>query len=109
MSSTTGSLVDTVIVKLLPPLIGLPPPCLALSRLITGRRGPSGSSSSNLMVDSLVAAASVCQTAALRPERTTTVDYSHFKHQVLLLISVQLVCCYADVQKNPTDPLRGLV
>lgn len=94
MSGTTGSLVDTVIVKLLPLLIGLPPPCLALSRLITGRRGPSGSSSSNLMVDSLVAAAPVCQTAALRPERTTTVDYSHFKHQLN----------YADVQKNLTDP-----
>lgn len=49
VSSETGRLVDTVIVKLLPPLICLPLWCLPLSRPITLRRGLSGSSSSNLM------------------------------------------------------------
>lgn len=52
VSSETGRLVDTVIVKLLPPLICLPLWCLALSRPITRKRGLSGSSSSNLMKDS---------------------------------------------------------
>lgn len=52
VSGVTGRLVETVIVRLLPPLIGLPLWCLALSRLITGRPGLSGGSSSNLMKDS---------------------------------------------------------
>ncbi len=52
VSTETGRLVVTVIVKLLTPLICLPLWCLALSQPITRRRGLSRSLSSNLMKDS---------------------------------------------------------